>query len=178
MAEEIDAYVLVRSTGPGQLAKLFTLESTDRVKVRFHTRLVGRYDAFFALTAERIDDIQDWVIDDLRSQGRVTSETLVGIIPVPLSIKRGVYESPNLLSYVRIRVRRGEALRVLAEVQEVPGVTGANVVVGPVDLLVEVSSPTLSGLRDAILEMQAIDGIRSTESLLAAPSSPGSSSAS
>jgi hypothetical protein len=172
--EKIDAFVLVRSTGPGQLAKIFALPSTEAVNVRFRTRLVGRYDAFIVLEADRLQDIQDWVLDDLRSQGRVSTETLIGIIPVPNGIKRGGYEHPNLLSYVRIRVRRGQALRVLAEVQQVPGVTGANVVAGPVDLLVEITSPTLPGLRDAILEMQAIEGIRSTESLLAAPSASSS----
>jgi DNA-binding Lrp family transcriptional regulator len=174
--EKIDAYVLVRSTGPGQLAKLFAVASTDAVKVRFHTRLVGRYDALFVLEGDKLEDVQDFVLDELRAQGSLSTETLVGIIPVPMGIKRGAYIAPYLAAYVRVRARRGQALKVLAEVQEVPGVTGANVVTGAVDLLVEIASPTLNGLRDAILEMQAIDGIRSTESLLAAPSSPGSGS--
>ena len=66
-------------------------------------------------------------------------------------------------------MRKGQALKVLADVQDIPGVTGANVVTGTIDLLVEIASPGLPGIRDAILEMQAIDGIRSTESLLAFP---------
>lgn len=170
MVEEmLDAYVLVRSTGPGQLAQLFALHSTEAVTIRFRTKLVGRYDALFVLEAATIAEIQDWVLDDLRSHGRLTSETHIGIIPVPNPIKRAAYIQGNLASYVRVRVRKGQALRVLAEVQEIPRVTGANVVTGAVDLLVEIASPTLEGIRDAILEMQAIDGIRSTESLLAFP---------
>ncbi len=167
--DTIDAYVLVRSTGPGQLAQLFALPSTQTVSIRFHTKLVGRYDALFVLEAGTIPDIQDWVLNDLRSHGRLTSETHIGIIPVPNPIKRVSYMPPNLASYVRVRVRKGQALKVLAEVQDIPGVTGANVVTGTIDLLVEIASPTLPGIRDAILEMQAIDGIRSTESLLAYP---------
>ncbi len=167
--DRIDAYVLVRSTGPGQLAELFALASTETVTIRFHTKLVGRYDALFVLEADSIPDIQEWVLDDLRSHGRITSETHIGIIPVPNPIKRVSYVPPNLASYVRVRVRKGQALKVLAEVQDIPGVTGANVVTGSIDLLVEIASPNLPGIRDAILEMQAIDGIRSTESLLAFP---------
>jgi hypothetical protein len=167
--EMLDAYVLVRSTGPGQLVQLFALPSTETVTIRFHTRLVGRYDALFVLEAEKIADIQDWVLDDLRSHGRLTSETHIGIIPVPNPIKRAAYIQGNLASYIRVRVRKGQALKVLADVQDIPGVTGANVVTGTIDLLVEIASPTLAGIRDAILEMQAIDGIRTTESLLAFP---------
>jgi hypothetical protein len=167
--EKIDAYVLVRGTGPGQLAELFALPSTESVTIRFHTKLVGRYDALFVLEAETIGDIQEWVLEDLRSHGRLTSETHIGIIPVPNPIKRVSYHPPDLASYVRIRVRKGQALKVLAEVQEIPGVTGANVVTGAIDLLVEIASPGLNGIRDAILEMQAVDGIRSTESMIAFP---------
>ena len=167
--EMLDAYVLVRSTGPGQLAQLFALPSTETVTIRFHTKLVGRYDALFVLQAEEIADIQDWVLNELRSHGRLTSETHLGIIPVPNPIKRIAYIQGNLAAYIRVRVRKGQALKVLADVQDIPGVTGANVVTGTIDLLVEIASPGLPGIRDAILEMQAIDGIRSTESLLAFP---------
>jgi hypothetical protein len=170
----IDAYVFVRDTKSGQVDALMGLkDATGGVVQRWAPRAIGRYEAFLALEAADLRALQDYVVDTLRTVGRLGTEVLVSILPTLNPLKRGA-RLGAVAAVVRVRLAKGAIIdRVVAAVNEVDGVTGTAVVTGPVDLLVEVQGDSLDDVRRAVLDLQAVKGIRRTETVLMAdPPSP------
>jgi DNA-binding Lrp family transcriptional regulator len=66
-------------------------------------------------------------------------------------------------AYVLIHAEIGKAAQVVAEVKEIPAVTGAVVVTGPYDVLAHVAATDVDSLgKLAVSEIQAVDGVSRT----------------
>jgi DNA-binding Lrp family transcriptional regulator len=66
-------------------------------------------------------------------------------------------------AYVLIHTEIGKAAQVVAEVKEIPAVTGAVVVTGPYDVLAHVAAKDVDSLgKLAVGEIQAVSGVSRT----------------
>ncbi len=63
-------------------------------------------------------------------------------------------------AYVLIQTEIGEAVQVVAELTEIPGVTRVVVLAGPYDVLVHVAAADMDSLgKLAVSEIQAVNGV-------------------
>ena len=71
-------------------------------------------------------------------------------------------------AYVMIKAHTGEADRLRTEIQGIDGVERAHIVAGDVDLIAVVEVDTPGAVKDiAATEIQAIDGVGSTQTYIA-----------
>ena len=63
------------------------------------------------------------------------------------------------MAYLLIRVERGTPVEVARQVKRVPGVAGASVTMGEVDVLAVAQDESTKGLADIGRRIQAIEGV-------------------
>jgi DNA-binding Lrp family transcriptional regulator len=68
-----------------------------------------------------------------------------------------------LTAYVLVQAEVGKAAGVAETVREIPGVTSADDVTGPYDVIVRIEAPTLDELgKQVVSQIQAVNGISRT----------------
>jgi len=71
-------------------------------------------------------------------------------------------------AYVMVKAHTGEADRLRAAIEEVPGVESAHIVAGDVDLIAVVDVDSPAGVKDvAATQIQGIDGVEDTQTYIA-----------
>lgn len=169
----IEAFVFISGTDAEQLEMLTSrLIEGQGVQVVWRPRAIGSAELFLVLEAESLRALQDFVVDGLRAGGRLRTETMVSLLPVPTHIKRGRLRSIHAI--VRCLLTKGHDIEALVKtVAAIEGVEGLAVVTGSADMLVEFADDSFEGIKAGILALARLAGIGHTQTtLLADPPAP------
>jgi hypothetical protein len=157
--------------------RLFHLRS-DNGRVLWASTFVGDYLAFAHVQVGDKDDdknlgrLQDFIDDDLWSAGVHCKWATEITKPGKVGIKR---DTPEIIALVGIETEQGRAEEVRDRLQGefpkgepgVAGFKGASVVLGHLDVVLQVRGDTFDDVVQNILGIQGFDGILSTSTAIA-----------
>jgi len=165
----LHAFVFVTHTddpginASGLVKKLAGLKPTAG-QVRWAGTFVGDYIVLAHIQASDLDHLQDFIEGELWDAG-VRCTFAIEIQKAGKGTKRSTPEFIALVSILTERGRAYEALEWLDEHQDdIAGFKGASLLLGDVDILLQLGGETYDDLRDAIVsfEGQEVPGIIST----------------
>lgn len=173
--EGLHAFVFIDHIDPGVNAadvvgNLFRLES-ESGRVLWASTFVGDYVAFAHIQVDDTDDdkkslaaLQDFIEGDLWRAGVHCKFAVEVPRPDKVGIKR---DTPELIALVGIRTKPGRAIEVADALEEVEGFKGCSVVLGDLDVVLQLTADSLEDLIGNILSIQGSKGIVSTSTAIA-----------
>jgi hypothetical protein len=180
----VDAYVFVQGADRSEISGLKKL---DDARLRFVTPLVGPYDAFVAIEANNLRDVEDAVFDRFRGAGLRRTDTAIAVrvpppsertsedaVARPTALRRWFVQR-QVEAYVRIRTKRGHAREVYDHIHEVEGYLGHALVAGTCDLIAGFGADDYQTVADQVLgHVQELDDVVSTVTSFAINDTGGS----
>jgi hypothetical protein len=180
----MDAYVFLRDLSAPTLTVLSDLvtqeQGTEGARIRAVATTTGQYDAVAFVEGSSIAELQDVVMNEIRSKaGASFTETAVRVeVPepdaesswiLPMAPKRRLVAEQEALVLVRVDAARVvDVYAALADRETgLAGLLGAAVITGEYDILVELGASSFEELSADILAVGAYEGVASTETLFA-----------
>ena len=171
--EGLHAFVFIDHVDPGVnatdvVANLFRLES-ENGRILWASTFVGDYLAFAHIQVDDVDDrknlagLQDFIEGDLWRAGVHCKFATEVPRPEKVGIKR---DTPELIALVGIRTKPGRALEVADALEEVEGFKGCSVVLGHLDVVLQLTGDSFEDLIGNILSIQGSKGIVSTSTAI------------
>lgn len=162
--DRLVAYVFVADAHAADFDRLYAMPR-ERPEV-FHSvvRLAGTWDAMVAITPQRIEDIDDLVLQDVRGGHSPMTQTAIamGTVAPPSLVTWAA--SPPFIIFSRIRVKRGAAGAVMDQLAAHRNILGVVAVAGAFDILAEFGGESFAEVASiATSDLAGIEGIRQVD---------------
>lgn len=162
----LHAFVFIDHVDPGVrpagvVDALFELESKNG-RVLWASTFVGDYLAFAHIQVDDIDGrhdlagLQTFIENDLWNEGVHCSWATEIPRPDRVGIKR---DTPEVIALVGIKTEKGRAFDVADALEAVPGFKGCSVVLGHLDVVLQLGDKTLKRVFKHIKAMQRMEGL-------------------
>lgn len=166
-AEGLFAYVFVEAADPGKSVRELVGKLVDRHEVWFSVDVAGAYEGFVVVETPGLEELQRFLGD-----AELWTDQKDVLLEASYTTSAAKRERCEILGIVRIRTERGAVQQVFealdARVRDEPDrFHGVSIVFGRFDILLTLDGTSIDELKDAVLQLQDIEGIVHTETSFA-----------
>ncbi len=161
------AYVFVKAADPGKSVRGLVGKLVDQREVWFAVDVAGAFEGFVVVETPGLEDLHRFL-----GNAELWADQKEVLVEASYSTKPAKRERCEVLGIVRIRTMHGAVRRVFDAldvlVHEQPDrFHGVSIVFGSFDILLTLDGKSIEDLKEAVLQLQDIEGIIQTETSFA-----------
>lgn len=163
LVDRLLAYVFVADAHAADFERLYALPEQRPETFHSVVRLAGTWDAMVAITPERLEDLDELVLQDVRGGHSPMSQTAIAVASAPPGLVTWA-ASPPFIIFCRVNVSRGSVESVVDELSSHRALLGVVAVTGAFDVLAEFGADTFAEVASiATNDLARVEGIEAVD---------------